>query len=88
MQTWFVYLLRCADDSLYCGITTNLERRLDEHNGVKKGGAKYTQARRPVSLCAHAECESRSAALRLEDSIRKLPRHKKISGLQSCGMKE
>ncbi len=81
-KLWYVYLLRCADETLYCGITTDMERRLAEHNGLKSGGAKYTRSRRPVQLCSHAHCESRSAAQKLEDAIRKLPRHKKITALQ------
>ncbi len=83
MQIWSVYLVRCADDSLYCGVTTDMDRRLREHNGLKSGGAKYTKTRRPVSVCVCVACESRSEALKLEDRIQKLPRHKKITTLQS-----
>ena len=46
----YVYLVRCADDSLYCGWTTDLKRRIDAHNGHISGGAKYTRGRRPVTL--------------------------------------
>lgn len=46
---WYVYLLRCADATLYCGVTTDMERRLREHNAGSRG-AKYTRARRPVEL--------------------------------------
>ncbi|MDX1353308.1 MAG: GIY-YIG nuclease family protein, partial [Thiomicrorhabdus sp.] len=49
-QTWFTYLLRCADNSLYCGVTTNLDKRLRQHNGELKGGAKYTKTRQPCKL--------------------------------------
>ena len=48
--TWHVYLLRCADDTLYCGVTTDLDRRLAQHNGRLAGGARYTRPRRPVAL--------------------------------------
>ncbi len=82
MSTWYIYLLRCADDTLYCGITTDISRRLAEHNGLKAGGAKYTRARRPVELCLYATCENRSQAQKIENTIRKLPRHKKIITLQ------
>ena len=46
-KQWFVYMLRCADNSLYTGITLDIERRVNEHNGIKKG-ARYTRSRQPV----------------------------------------
>jgi putative endonuclease len=69
--TWWVYLLRCADGTLYCGVTTDLDRRLAEHNSGT--GARYTRARRPVALAASAACANRSAALKTEAAVR---RHK------------
>lgn len=82
---WVVYILRCADGSLYTGVTTNLARRLKEHNSLAIG-ARYTRARRPVSL-AHAEyAVSRSAACRREYQIKLLSRTEKerlLSGLDS-----
>ena len=48
---WWVYLVQCSDQSLYVGITTDLNRRLQEHNGETRGGARYTRARRPVHGC-------------------------------------
>ena len=47
---WYIYVLLCYDNSFYCGITTNLERRLKQHNGMLKGGAKYTRGRRPCQV--------------------------------------
>ena len=47
---WFIYVLLCNDNSFYCGITKNIDRRLKQHNGIKKGGAKYTRSRRPCRL--------------------------------------
>ena len=47
-MSWYVYLVECGDGSLYCGVTTNPERRVDAHNGLRPGGAKYTRSRRPV----------------------------------------
>ena len=73
---WFVYLLRCADGSFYAGITTDLARRLDEHNsGV--AGAKYTRARRPVTLAWSEPAADRSAASKREYAVRQLPRAEK-----------
>ncbi len=73
---WFVYILRCADGSLYTGVATDLQRRLQEHNdGVQ--GARYTRARRPVSLVYSESAESRSAACRREAAIKKLHKTEK-----------
>ncbi|MBU2870174.1 GIY-YIG nuclease family protein [Colwellia sp. E2M01] len=75
-STWWVYFLRCSDNSLYAGITTDIHRRIDEHNNSKLG-AKYTRARRPVSL-AHLEmAENKSAACKREYEIRHLTKAKK-----------
>ncbi len=76
-QTWHVYLLRCSDGSLYTGITTNLERRLYEHNHTARG-ARYTRSRRPVELVFSQTCQTRSEALRYEHRLRRLPRHVKL----------
>jgi putative endonuclease len=67
----FVYLLRCADGSLYCGWTTEPERRLREHEAGT--ASRYTRARRPVRLVWSAACEDRSHALREEARIKRLP---------------
>jgi len=74
---WFVYILRCSDGSLYTGVTTNLYRRVNEHNNSNKG-AKYTRTRQPVELVWSAECGSRSEAMKREASIKKLDRPKKL----------
>jgi len=64
-QTWFVYFLRCNDNSLYAGITTDIERRLHEHNYTKLG-AKYTRAKRPVTLVFIEKSENKSSASKRE----------------------
>lgn len=71
---WLVYLLECADGTLYCGITTNVERRLGQHNGQVPGGARYTQGRRPVRLIASRTCACKGDALRLELAVKSRPR--------------
>jgi putative endonuclease len=83
MQTWHVYLLRCADNSLYCGITNNLDRRLAAHNAGT--ASKYTRARLPVSLAASVTVDGKSAALRLEMAIKKMPAGQKIERLLATG---
>jgi len=81
MSNWFVYLLHCADETLYCGITTDLKRRLAQHNAGT--GAKYTRARTPVSLAAHVKVPSKSDALRFEIMVKKQRKADKISFLHA-----
>lgn len=71
LSEWFVYMLRCADNSLYTGVTTDVERRLKEHNEAKLG-AKYTRAKRPVALVYEESAESRSAACQREYQLKQL----------------
>ncbi|ELY88010.1 GIY-YIG nuclease family protein [Natrialba taiwanensis] len=70
-----VYVLECADNSLYTGYTTDLERRIGEHNAGD--GAKYTRGRTPVELRHHERYETRSAALSREYEIKQLSRAQK-----------
>ena len=72
----YVYLLRCADGSLYCGWTTDLERRLMVHNSGK--GAKYTRSRLPVELVYWESFEDRTQALSREWHIKRLTREEKL----------
>ena len=74
---WYVYVLRCADNSLYTGIALDVNKRLDEHNGVTKNGAKYTHARRPVELVYQEPADSRSEACKREYVIRNLKKPQK-----------
>lgn len=76
---WRVYLLRCADGTLYTGIAVDLQRRLAQHNGERPGGARYTRGRRPVTLLWQEPAASRSAALVREASIKRLPRRAKLA---------
>jgi len=76
-SSWFVYLLRCADNSLYAGITTDLKRRLSEHNNSNKLGAKYTRARRPVCLAYSENCTDRQSASIREYQLKKLKKSEK-----------
>ena len=70
-------MLKCSDDSLYTGITTDLDRRLDEHNNSPKG-AKYTRNKRPVTLVYNESCEDKSSASKREVEIKKLSRAQKL----------
>jgi len=74
---YYLYILKCADSTLYTGITTDLERRLKEHNGSELG-AKYTAARRPVELVYSQEFKDRSEASKQEYFIKSLSRADKI----------
>ena len=77
MNKWTVYILRCADNSLYTGITTDIERRLQEHNAGKKNGANYTRGRRPVTLVYQEPASDRASATRREIEIKQLDRVQK-----------
>jgi putative endonuclease len=72
----YVYLLRCADDSLYCGWTTDVERRLAAHEAGR--ASRYTRSRLPVELAAVIPVADRSAALREEARVKRLPRAGKL----------
>jgi putative endonuclease len=74
---WHMYVVKCRDDSLYCGVTTCVERRLHEHNTSHRG-AKYTRSRRPVVLVFDMICESRSAALKAEAAFKRMTRKQKL----------
>ena len=73
---WYIYLLKCSDDTLYCGITNNLEKRLETHN--KKKGAKYTMTRTPVEIFYYEKVDTKSEALKREYQIKKLSKKQKI----------
>lgn len=81
MSDWTVYMLRCADDSLYTGIAKDVTARLDTHNAGK--GAKYTRARLPVRLVWSESAEDRSAATKREIELKKLDRRKKLALVKS-----
>ncbi|MDP3479317.1 MAG: GIY-YIG nuclease family protein [Desulfoprunum sp.] len=68
---WFTYIIRCSDKTLYTGVTTDLVRRLAEHNSLR-GGARYTRARQPVQLVFAEKLASRSLACRREYAIKQL----------------
>lgn len=82
---WSVYIVRCADDSLYTGIARNIIRRIEEHN-LGRIGARYTRARRPVVLVYHETSDSRSAALKRERQIKRLTRRRKELLVASSAM--
>lgn len=73
---WYVYIVECADGSLYTGITTDVNKRIETHNKGK--GAKYTRARLPVILRVYFEAENRSQASKEEYRIKQLTREQKI----------
>lgn len=76
---WFVYMLHCADGTLYTGITTDIARRLAEHNGAGGLGARYTRNRRPVMLAYTEPAENRADAARREAAIKQLDRARKLA---------
>lgn len=74
---YYLYILQCVDETLYTGITTDLKRRLKEHNSSNLG-AKYTRGRRPVQLVYTQKYADRSCALKAESSLKKMPRADKL----------
>lgn len=82
---WQVYLLKCCDNTLYCGITSDLNKRLLDHNSGK--GARYTRGRGPLTLVAKSPLMNKSQALRLEIKVKKQRAAKKIDVLKD-GIKE
>jgi Predicted endonuclease containing a URI domain len=81
MHAWFVYIVRCADGSLYTGITNDLPPRIKKHNSGT--GAKYTRSRRPVKLVWSEHKSSERVARRREAKIKKMTRADKLSLIKS-----
>ncbi|MFI3271507.1 MAG: GIY-YIG nuclease family protein [Pseudomonadota bacterium] len=82
-KIWYVYLLLCADGTVYCGITTDITRRLGEHNRGR--GARYTRGRAPIVLLGHAPFLGRGEAQRVEYRIKQQPTSRKLALLASLG---
>lgn len=84
--TWFTYLVRCNDNSLYAGITTDIQRRVSEHNSATKG-AKYTRHKQPVALVYYETTSSRSLAAKREYQLKQLTKQQKEALIASFGQK-
>lgn len=76
-MSWNVYILECSDSTLYVGVTTDVDRRINEHNTCNHKGAKYTRSRRPVKLAYSEPQPTRSEACKREASLKKLTRAQK-----------
>ena len=76
-MSYFVYIVKCSDETLYTGIAKDLQQRIEEHNSSEKG-AKYTKARRPVTLVYSETAQDRSSASKREHAIKKLKRKEKL----------
>jgi len=74
--SWYVYVLRCADDTLYCGITNDVTARIAAHAAGR--GARYTRGRGPFELVVSRRCGDRARASRFEYAIKQLPRRAKL----------
>lgn len=82
-KKYYTYILKCADNTLYCGYTNDLEMRLQTHNSGK--GAKYTKSRLPVEIVYFEEFQTKSEAMKRECSIKKLNKADKISLINNLG---
>jgi len=88
VDLYYVYIVKCADETLYTGISTELNRRVEEHNGSDKG-AKYTRVRRPVKLVYSEVCPDRSSASKREYEIKKkMSRIEKLKLIGDCGSQD
>ncbi|WDD99553.1 GIY-YIG nuclease family protein [Thalassomonas actiniarum] len=87
-SSWYVYFLRCADNSLYAGITTDLKRRLSEHNTSNKLAAKYTRVRRPVDLVYAEQLTTRSDASSREYQLKRLSKRAKEQLVKNFDLKQ
>ena len=81
-QSHFVYIVRCANDALYTGYSTDVDKRIATHNAGK--GARYTRAHLPVTLCAVWSFQNKGDALRAERVIKSLPRAKKVQLIEQA----
>lgn len=82
-----VYMLQCADGTYYTGLTTDLQRRLQEHQSGGSKGARYTHSRRPVTLVWHQDqLPDRASATRLEARIKRLSRQQKMALIPQMGL--
>ena len=84
-QKWYVYILRCVDDTLYTGITNNIDRRLKAHNAGT--ASKYTRSRRPVTMIYQEEAETKGDALRRELAIKTMTRSQKQSLIEQLNIR-
>ena len=84
---WHVYILKCADNTLYTGITTDLERRLKEHNAGKVKASKYTRSRLPVKLVYREKFATKASALKREYRIKLMAKPEKLSLISRRGKK-
>ncbi len=84
-RSWWVYIVICGDGTLYTGCTTDLARRLRQHNGELVGGAKYTRPRRPVKLLGSMQVDNRSVAQREEARVKRLNRSQKLEWCAARG---
>lgn len=82
-MNWYLYILHCGDGTLYTGITTDVEKRLEAHRAGK--GAKYTRSRLPLELVYRECCENHSHALKRELAVKKLTRQEKEKLVASSG---
>ena len=79
-ESWMTYLLLCADGKIYCGVSNDMEKRLDAHN--RGTASRFTRARLPVTLLATSRAMGKADAFRLEYRIKRLPKEKKLAVLK------
>jgi len=77
MSDWYLYLIRCRDDTLYTGISTDVDRRFAQHRGKGNAGSKYLKGRGPLSLAFQKNLGTKSLALKVERAVKRMPKARK-----------
>ena len=77
MSDWYLYLIRCRDNTLYTGISTDVDRRFAQHRGAGNAGSKYLKGRRPLSLVFQENVGSKSLALKVERRVKRMSKARK-----------
>jgi putative endonuclease len=85
MSDWYLYLIKCRDGTLYTGISTDVDRRFAQHQGVGNTGSKYLKGRGPLSLVFQEKLGSRSLALKVEHRVKKMSKAKKEKLIEVSG---
>ncbi|MFH1140992.1 MAG: GIY-YIG nuclease family protein [Chloroflexota bacterium] len=85
MSDWYLYLIRCRDGALYTGISTDVYRRLAQHQGARNGGSRYLRGRGPLSLVFQENLGSKSLALKVERRVKRMPKARKEKVVEVSG---
>ena len=86
MSDWYLYLIRCRDDTLYTGISTDVDRRFAQHQGEGNAGSRYPKGRGPLSLAFQKNLGTKSLALRVERRVKRMSKARKEKLIEGGGV--